>query len=206
MAKGKLGHEPRPRWATAANGQKRFGKIKRRRQLRGNWNEGVGEHVRTRFHLGALDPREIAELKRSAPSEETDASSAGPVSKERTLLKYDPAVRPDVSPTPSFVDQSPDWICLLEADRLKALVTCRHQAAGNPLRRDLLLLLRDLAGLLRSLLHCALRLLCLLSFLRHVALQCSEMALFAACTRESKCTTSEYTNTSKKTASRLRKC
>ena len=35
--------------------------------------------------------------------------------------------------------------------------------------RDLLLL-GDLAGLLRSLLHCALRLLCLLSFLGHVAL------------------------------------
>src|SRR4029077_11137926 len=105
MAKGKLGHEPRPRWATAANDQKReSGKIKASAQLRGNWNEGVGEHVRTRFHLGALDPREIAELKRSSPSEETPASSAGPVSKERTLLKCDPAVRPDVSPTPSFVD------------------------------------------------------------------------------------------------------
>ena len=35
---------------------------------------------------------------------------------------------------------------------------------------ELLLLLRDLAGLLRSLLHCALRLLSLLSFLSHVAL------------------------------------
>ena len=55
----------------------------------------------------------------------------------------------------------------------------------------LLLLLRDLAGLLRSLLHCALRLLRLLSFLGHVALlMLSEMALVAACTRESKCTTS----------------
>jgi hypothetical protein len=37
-------------------------------------------------------------------------------------------------------------------------------------RRELSLLLGDLAGLLRSLLHCALRLLCLLSFLGHVAL------------------------------------
>ena len=35
---------------------------------------------------------------------------------------------------------------------------------------ELLLLLRDLAGLLRSLLHCALRLLSLLRFLSHVAL------------------------------------
>ena len=58
-------------------------------------------------------------------------------------------------------------------------------------KRNLLLLLGDLAGLLRSLLHCALRLLCLLSFLGHVALlMLSEMALVAACTRESRCTTS----------------
>ena len=71
----------------------------------------------------------------------------------------------------------------------KALVTCRHQAAGNFLKARLLLLLGDLAGLLRSLLHCALRLLRLLSFLGHVALL-SEIALVAACTRESKCTTS----------------
>jgi len=47
-----------------------------------------------------------------------------------------------------------------------ARMTCRQKNAGNQIRRDLLLL-RDLAGLLRSLLHCALRLLCLLS---HVAL------------------------------------
>jgi len=50
----------------------------------------------------------------------------------------------------------------------------------------LLLLLGDLAGLLRSLLHRALRL--LLRFLSHSALRC-EMASFAACIRESKCTT-----------------
>ena len=46
-------------------------------------------------------------------------------------------------------------------------MTCRHQAAGNLGEAKLLLLLRDLAGLLRSLLHCALR---LLRFLGHVAL------------------------------------
>ena len=60
---------------------------------------------------------------------------------------------------------------LREADRPRAHVTCRHQAAGNSLKDEsLLLLLGDLAGLLRSLLHCALRLLRLLSFLGHVAL------------------------------------
>src|SRR6202011_2511651 len=59
---------------------------------------------------------------------------------------------------------------LREQTVLTALVTCRHQPAGNFLEARLLLLLGDLAGLLRSLLHCALRLLCLLSFLGHVAL------------------------------------
>lgn len=33
-----------------------LGKSKHRRQWRGNRNEGVGEHVRTRFHLGLLGP------------------------------------------------------------------------------------------------------------------------------------------------------
>ena len=34
-------------------------------------NEGVGEHVRTRFHLGPWASREIAEpLRRTAPNEE----------------------------------------------------------------------------------------------------------------------------------------
>src|ERR1700756_5980913 len=70
-------------------------------------------------------------------------------------------------------------------------MTCRHQRAGNfSQASDLLLLLGDLAGLLRSLLHCALRLLRLLRFLSHSALRSSEMAVHAACTRESRCTTS----------------
>jgi hypothetical protein len=46
------------------------------------------------------------------------------------------------------------------------------KAAGH-FQASLLLLLRDLAGLLRSLLHCALRFLRLLSFLSHSALRCS---------------------------------
>src|ERR1700759_4476307 len=53
-----------------------------------------------------------------------------------------------------------------------------------------LLLLRSLASLLRILLHGALRLLRLLRFLGHGALLCSEMAQFAACIRESRCTSS----------------
>jgi hypothetical protein len=47
-------------------------------------------------------------------------------------------------------------------------VTCQHQTAGIFFKRELLLLLGDPAGLLRSLLHCTLRF--LLRFLRHVAL------------------------------------
>src|SRR6476620_1020325 len=74
---------------------------------------------------------------------------------------------------------------------LWALMTCRPQREPATSVAKLLLLLRDLAGLLRSLLHCALRLLRLLRFLGHVALlMLSEMALVAACTRESRCTTS----------------
>ena len=43
-------------------------------------NEGVGEHVRTRFHVGPKAAREIAEPfgKRTAPNEENFVSSAGP--------------------------------------------------------------------------------------------------------------------------------
>ena len=85
-------------------------------------------------------------------------------------------------------------------------MTCRHQAAGNFLKRDLLLLLGDLAGLLRSLLHCALRLLCLLSFLGHVALLMYEMALLLRALGNRDALHPEYTNASKKTLSCLRKC
>jgi len=51
-----------------------------------------------------------------------------------------------------------------------ALVTSPASSRRQLLKRDLLLLLGDPAGLLRSLLHCALRLLRLLRFLGHVAL------------------------------------
>src|SRR5262245_47251121 len=90
------------------------------------------------------------------------------------------------------------WICL-SAVRQMALATCRPQATGNPLKaRGLLLLLGDLAGLLRSLLHCALRLLRLLCLLSHVALQYVRWLAFAACTRESKCTASRIHQHAKK--------
>ena len=71
-----------------------------------------------------------------------------------------------------------------------------------------LLLLGDLLGLLRSLLYCALcllRLLRLLSFLGHVALL-SEMTYSLRALGNRNALHPEYTNTFKKTASRLRKC
>jgi hypothetical protein len=46
-----------------------FGGLSAGHHLPGPGNEGVGEHVRTRFHVGALGPGEIAD-QRSAPNEE----------------------------------------------------------------------------------------------------------------------------------------
>jgi len=89
---------------------------------------------------------------------------------DRFLIEIRSRRWPDVSPTPSFVDQSRHIEICGSKLSLRALMTCRRQAAGCCVKRDLLLLLGDLAGLLRSLLHCALRLLCLLGFLSHSAL------------------------------------
>jgi len=98
-------------------------------------NEGVGEHVRTRFQSG-FGPGEIAE-QRLRTERRKPVSSAGPVLGKRTRPKVDPAVWPDVSPTPSFVDQSLSISDpLREANRLEARVTCRHQAAGNSWRSE----------------------------------------------------------------------
>jgi hypothetical protein len=53
-------------------------------------NEGVGEHVRTRFQSG-LWPGEIADRK-IRTERRKPVSSAGPFLRERTLSKNDPAV------------------------------------------------------------------------------------------------------------------
>jgi len=53
-------------------------------------NEGVGEHVRTRFQPG-FGPGEIAE-QRFRTERRKPVSSAGPVLEKRTLPKVDPAV------------------------------------------------------------------------------------------------------------------
>ena len=57
----------------------------------GSGNEGVGEHVRTRFHWGKEIAGEIADL-RSAPNEENLFLLPDRFSKERTPRKVDPAV------------------------------------------------------------------------------------------------------------------
>jgi hypothetical protein len=53
-------------------------------------NEGVGEHVKTRFRPG-FGPGEIAE-QRFRTERRKLVSSAGPVLEKRTLPKVDPAV------------------------------------------------------------------------------------------------------------------
>jgi hypothetical protein len=54
-------------------------------------NEGVGEHVRTRFHLSLESPVKLR-IIRSAPNEENPFLLPDRFSKERTLRKDDPAV------------------------------------------------------------------------------------------------------------------
>jgi hypothetical protein len=78
--------------------EKDLGNQVAQRQLRGNRNEGVGEHVRTRFHFGALGPVKLRG-KDTRTERRKPVPSAGPVLKERTLLleertlpKFDPAV------------------------------------------------------------------------------------------------------------------
>src|SRR5215813_12460898 len=78
-------------------------------------------------------------------------------------------------------------------------MTCRHQGTGDfSQASDLLLLLGDLAGLLRSLLHCALRLLRLLRFLGHVALRYVRWLCSLRAFGDRDALHPKYTNTTKK--------
>jgi hypothetical protein len=67
-------------------------------------NEGVGEHVRTKSRP-AKGAGEIADLW-IRTDEENFFLLPSRFSSERTPSKYGATVWPDVSPTPSFVDQS----------------------------------------------------------------------------------------------------
>jgi len=140
-------------------------------------NEGVGEHVRTRFHLGALrPPGEIADHEIRTERRKL-VSSAGPVSKkanslERTIQPFDLMSRrhPLSSMEPPELE-----FASREANRSEGSRDVPASSRRQFFRSEnSLLLLGDLAGLLGSLLHCALRLLRLLSFLGHVALRCRD--------------------------------
>src|SRR6267142_5847792 len=93
------------------------GRSGERRRSRGNegvpgGNEGVGEHVRTRFHAGLLAPLKLRVVRIPAPNEEKLVSSAGPVLKERASFERT-LFRNTIQPFdlmsrrhPLFVDQS----------------------------------------------------------------------------------------------------
>src|SRR6266850_2005557 len=75
-------------------------------------NEGVGEHVRTRFHAGLLALLKLRVVRIPAPNEEKLVSSAGPVLKERASFERT-LFRNTIQPFdlmsrrhPLFVDQS----------------------------------------------------------------------------------------------------
>jgi len=65
-------------------------------------NEGVGEHVRTRSHSGLWPRWNCGSLGETRTERRKLVSSAGSVRRSELLTKDDPAVWPDVSPTPSF--------------------------------------------------------------------------------------------------------
>ena len=128
-------------------------------------NEGVGEHVRARFQPG-FGPGEIAE-QRFRTERRKLVSSAGPVWKSelsrKSIQPFDlMSRRHPLSSTRAFVKN-----LLREADRPDGSCDVPASNRRQYFQASLLLLL---GNLLRSLLHCALRLLCLLSFLGHVAL------------------------------------
>src|SRR5882672_6040517 len=83
------------------------------RERRRSWgNEGVGEHVRTRFHAGLLALLKLRVVRIPAPNEEKLVSSAGPVLKERASFERT-LFRNTIQPFdlmsrrhPLFVDQS----------------------------------------------------------------------------------------------------
>jgi len=144
----------------------------------GKWNAGrylVPAGTRASANTSGPDPigqevaGGIADFKRSAPNEENSfllpdrlRSARGASLKVRssrltwcladTLFASLGALRIELGSTRSAPND-----------------VAGNKAAGIQIKASLLLL-RDLAGLLRSLLHCALRLLSLLSFLSHVAL------------------------------------
>src|SRR5229473_1449901 len=95
-------------------------------------NEGVGEHVRTRFHLGIRSPVKLRTLKIRTERRKL-VSSAGPVFEksepfENTIQPFDlMSRRHPLSSTRAIRFR----IRFKKQTVVMALVTCRHQAAGN---------------------------------------------------------------------------
>src|SRR2546428_4760250 len=98
-------------------------------------NEGVGEHVRTRFHAGLLAPLKLRVVRIPAPNEEKLVSSAGPVLKERASLERT-LFRNTIQPFDLMSRRHP--LSSTRAFRILsgALMTCRHQAAGISWRSE----------------------------------------------------------------------
>src|ERR1700694_3842455 len=102
------------------------------------WNEGVGEHVRTRFHFLSLQPvGALKQVKLRTAGIHTErrkpVSSAGPAferasSFETTIQPFDlMSRRHPLSSTRADLSKS----AFRKQTVRKARVTCRHQAAGN---------------------------------------------------------------------------
>ena len=129
---------------------------------------GAGERGRRRTRQDQISPGqsiagEIADLKIRTERRKL-LSSAGPVF--RKSEPFQSAIQPFDLMSRRHPLSSTRAIRSPEGSR-DVPASSRRQF----LKEARLLLLGDLAGLLSSLLHCALRLLCLLSFLGHVALR-----------------------------------
>jgi hypothetical protein len=146
-------------------------------------------------------PDEIAN-QRSAPNEENWFLLPDRFSRERALRKDDPAVWPDVSPTPSFVDQSRRGGNRFEKRNvLKARLTCRHQAAGNFLSESYFFFLATLRVFFAVFFTALFAFFAFLAFLAMLPSDVSEMAYSLRALGNRNALPPEYTNTLKKTVS-----
>ena len=111
-----------------------FGKIETPAPMARQPERGRRRTRQDQISPGAFGPGETAKLsRRSAPNEETPVSSAGPVLEraspfQNTIQPFDlMSRRHPLSSTRAISFE----ICFEKQIFLKALVTCRHQAAGN---------------------------------------------------------------------------
>jgi hypothetical protein len=99
--------------------------------MRPGGNKGVGEHVRTRFQAGPFGAgRNCGQLRIPAPNEEELVSSAGPVLEARTFFEST-SYRNTIQPFDLMSRRHPLSSTRAFRHSSGALMTCRHQAAGN---------------------------------------------------------------------------